>query len=202
MPVYAIKPPDRTRDLALDFLARMKSGSGFHTRGRLARAGVAVFLAAPHPVFNLTIEGIQEESPLEHARMTGWRFLAVSERAPLATLELKARYRTDDASFARITDSSMAQAVAAGLKNAEKSRPVRSGDYALGMVRMPALHWAALWLRDARGNGERDLFVPLAAARAAARATRVLTLQAFLAASRERVAKAERWIGQADPTGP
>lgn len=198
MSLYAVQPPDRTRNLALDYLARMRSGSGFHTRGRLACGDATAYLAVPHPVFNLSVDDMRVERPLDGARMTGWRFLVVSKREPLATVELRARYLADKATFGRVTDGPMAVAVAAGLKRAEGSRAIQDGDYAVGMVRIPSLQLAVLWLRDAQGRGERDMLVPLAAGKHAVHASQLLSPSAFFVGAWQRAEKVYRWTGLTD----
>jgi hypothetical protein len=157
-----LQPPDGTAELACLYVARLKAGPGFQTRGRLAAAAKdRLLLAAPHPVFNLAPADVGEQAGFESARMTGWRYLTLSGDQAVASVELAAEGPTMPARFSRITDGRMAESVTRAIAHAQRSTGRSGGRYFLGMLRLPALHVHALWLRHAQADGVHDLFVPL-----------------------------------------
>jgi hypothetical protein len=158
-----LRPPAGTIELAVQVVSRLQAGAGFQTRGRLTNSGrQALWLAAPHPVFNLPVHGLAAQASFESARMTGWRYVACSNDEAVATVELSAQDHEALPRFARITDGRLAESVTQALGWAERSARVSRGRYVLGMLRLPALQVQALWLRHAQADGVHDLFVPLA----------------------------------------
>jgi hypothetical protein len=159
MSLHVVRPPARTVRAATRCLAHMKAGRGFLTRGALgASTGEALFLAAPHPVFNLGVANIRAPHALACTRMTGWRFIVLSRGTALATLEFAARDRRDEGCFSRVTDGRMAASSSRAIGRAEDHPLVKGKHYALGMIRVTALDACALWLRDLAGSGQHDLF--------------------------------------------
>lgn len=161
MGLTTLDPPAATAETARRYVGTLKSGPGFQTRGALSRPHQRMWLAAPHPVFNLHLDEIGSHTSLEQARMTGWRFLVVSRSEALATVELAASSRNEAAVFCRITEGRMAASVVHAIKLAERSAVVRHRHYVLGMVRVPSIHLHALWLRDTQADGVHDLFAVL-----------------------------------------
>jgi len=161
MGLTTLDPPEGAAKKACEFLAALKSGPGFQTRGELSKQHLRLYLAAPHPVFNLPLDQLDEDMPFESAVMTGWNYLVISSGATLATIELTASNHHDTPSFCRVTDGRMAKSAARGLVMAERSATVKGGDYVLGMIRVPSIHVHALWLRDGQADGIRDLFALL-----------------------------------------
>lgn len=180
MGLTTIEPPTATTETALRYVGTLKSGPGFQTRGPLSRPRPRMWLAAPHPVFNLRLDEMSTRTPIEHARMTGWRYLVVSRSEALATVELAASSRNGAATFCRITDSRMAASVAHAIRLAERSAIVRRRHYMLGMVRVPSIHVHALWFRDAQADGAHDLFAILEPAPAGFPSDRLLERGDFL----------------------
>lgn len=159
MSLHVVSPPARTVRAAARYLGRMKSGSGFLTRGALAAStGEALFLSAPHPVFNLGSADIGTPDALARTHMTGWRFLVLSQGTAVATMEFAARDQRDEGCFSRVTDGRMAASSSRAIGRAENHPIVTARRYALGMIRVTALDACALWLRDLAESGRRDLF--------------------------------------------
>lgn len=159
MSLHVVRPPARTVRAATRCLGHMKSGSGFLTRGALAAStSETLFLAAPHPVFNLGVADIRAPDALARTRMTGWRFLVLSRGTAVATVEFAARDRRDEGCFSRVTDGRMAPSSSRAIARAEDHPLVKVRRYALGMIRVAALDACALWLRELAGSGQHDLF--------------------------------------------
>ena len=181
MALYVLEAPAGTAETACLYLGHMKAGRGFQTRGLLATSsGEPLWLAAPHPVFNLRLDDVGPNSTFESVQMTGWRFLAVSNGKAVATLELAAASRTDTSRFSRITDGRMAASAARVISKAERTAIVRHRQYALGMVRVPEIHVHALWLRDGDGGSLHDLFAAVIPAPAGVPQEKLLTTTRFM----------------------
>ena len=151
----------RTSHAAQAILGRLKAG-GFATRGALAASAKSeLWLAAPHPVFNIAVADIGLDDCLDRARMTGWRFFVLARARVVATLELAASSRRAAGRFARVTDGRMAASSARAIVRAEADAQIADRRYTLGMLRIPALRMYALWLRDRDAIARRDLFAPV-----------------------------------------
>lgn len=186
MGLKMLDPPEAAAKTACDILGALRSGPGFQTRGPLSRCRSQVHIAAPHPVFNLPLEALDADKPFEAAAMTGWQYLVVSHSAALATVELRAPNRYASPTFCRLTDGPMAKSAARWISKAEKSSVVRNGRYALGMIRTPAIHIHALWLRHELADGTRDLFALLEPAPFGMDTTHFCSPQRFLDFLRQR----------------
>lgn len=162
MTLHVVQPAASTVRAATLYLGRLKSGGGLLTRGALADANSGTLaLAAPHPVFNLAADEIGHPDALARTRMTGWRFIVVSQGRAVATIEFAATSRRDVGRFSRVTDGRMAASSARAIGRAERSMQARRRRYALGMLRVTALGVTALWLRDLDEVGRHDLFSPV-----------------------------------------
>ena len=82
----------------------------------------------------------------------------------LAAAEASATGPTSRAVFSHTNEGSFVQSAAAALAELEAWPQVKSGKFALGLLRVPALHVLALWLRDEDHKDGGDLLVPLAPA--------------------------------------
>jgi hypothetical protein len=162
MTLHVVQPEAATLHAAILYVGRLKADGGFLTRGALAEANPKTLsLAAPHPAFNLALDDIGRPDALARTRMTGWRFIVLSQGQAIATLEFAATSRRDAGQFSRITDGRMAASSARAIARAERSTQARLRRYALGMLRVSALGANALWLRDLDEVGRRDLFSPV-----------------------------------------
>jgi hypothetical protein len=118
-------------------------------------------LAAPHPVFHLSRDAIRSGGGFETATMSGWKFFVVVRGRAMAMVEAAAQSPSSKRRFAGIWRGRLVSCASASLLRAESRPDVQMGDYVLGMLRVPALHVTALWLRDGQGHGDLDLFIPL-----------------------------------------
>lgn len=181
MTLHVVQPPAATLRVARAILGRLGGGAGFLTRGALADANHSdLWLSAPHPVFNVGVDNIGQSDAIALTRMTGWRFIVLSRGKVVATMELSASRRSDAGRFARLTDGRMAASSARAIGRAEAGTLTGGRSYALGMLRVPALGVAALWLRDRDRADRQDLFAPVGSVPAPMRAEHWLPSAVFM----------------------
>lgn len=162
MPLRLIQPTASTAEVVRAQLAGMAQQQQFRTRGLAAARPAALGLAAPHPVFNLALEQIGQPGAIDRAAMTAWRYLITSGSEVIAAAEASARHAKGRAVFSGTNEGVFVRGSAEAIARAEAWPEVRTGRYALGLIRVPALYVVALWLRDEEGKEGGDRFVPLA----------------------------------------
>lgn len=196
MGLFITEPPTGITEGACLHLGRLKSGTGLQTRGMLAECTrEQLWLAAPHPVFNLRIDEIHPTASFEAVQMTGWRYIALSRGLAVATLEMASGSRTGVARFCRITDGRMAASVVRAISKAERNTTVSHRRYSLGMVRVPSLHAHAIWLRDGQADGVHDLFAVVTPVPPSLPKERLLTAHQFMNALSRLKQRAARTFG-------
>jgi hypothetical protein len=121
-------------------------------------------LAAPHPVFNLSLHRVGTKNCLRHANLTGWRYFMVSADTALAMVECESSQPGEKPAFARISTGRSLECSVTALSALETSATIDSESYVLGMLRVPGMHAQALWLRNEHRSYKYDLFVPLSSA--------------------------------------
>jgi hypothetical protein len=161
MTISLAQPSAATTALLQDRLVGMAEGAAFGTRGLAASAVRRLHLSVPHPVFNLSLDALGRDDALQRVRMTGWRYLLTDGMRVIAAVEAAARWRNDRAMYSHTNEGAFVQSTARLLGECGEWPEMRSRDAVIGMLRVPSLYFVALWLRDARGRGRRDLFVPL-----------------------------------------
>lgn len=162
MALRLVEPGAQVERVVQERLAGFAAGQGFRTRALAAAPPASLGLAAPHPVFQLGLDAIGTPGAIEHAAMTGWRYLVTSGRRVIASAHAAAASRGARATFSNLNEGPFAAATERALAQAERWPEVRDGRYALGLLSVPALYVEALWLRDEDGRDGGDRFVPLA----------------------------------------
>lgn len=112
--------------------------------------------AAPHEVYNLSLQALAKGDGLEAATPVGVRALITSHNEPIGAVELP---DADGAAGAVTSHGPFTQGTADALQVAEDSSDIGSGEFELRLLRVPALYLMTLWLKDREGG--EDLFVPL-----------------------------------------
>lgn len=143
--------------LARNALARLWARGA---RGPLvvrAHALEQLHLAAPHPVFDLTLDDVVAGRGLESAHRCGLRLLVLAGDRAVAAVELVPGPGPLPVVHLQLGDLPEANAVA--LRSAESLAPVLARDHELRLLRISALHLLAVW-----AHGESDILVPLAPA--------------------------------------
>ncbi len=164
MPIRVLQPADAVERVMRDQLATLAREDGLRLPAAGAAANVALSLALPHPVFNLSLAQVAEPGATQRAVMSGWRWLLTDGQGVLAAAEATASGPSSRAVFSHVNSGSFVQSAAASLREAEDWPEVKAGQFALGLLRVPVLNVMALWLRNEARVGEGDLFVPLAPA--------------------------------------
>jgi hypothetical protein len=144
-------------------------------------------VAAPHDVYTLSLDALGSGRGLEAAEPVGRRVLIMHAAAPVATAELE----RDGGMSA--TEGPFTEATAHAISRVEAWPAVVEGDYELRVLRLPALYFMGLWLKDE--SGDDDLVVPLDPAPAGIEAGRGYDEKELLGALRER---ARSRVGDAD----
>ena len=114
-------------------------------------------LAAPHPVYTLSLKALAGNADVEEAELVGQRCLILSDDDAVATAEIVDPEGSDGVTTTR---GPFTEATVATIDEVEGWDEVRERDYEMRLLRIPALYVMALWLHD-EGGGE-DLFSPLA----------------------------------------
>lgn len=136
-------------------------------------------LAAPHPVFDLSLDDVGQGRGLESARVSGLRFLVLAGERAVAAVDLVKG--PGPLPVPHVQLGPLPEALAAALRQTEDLEPVRLKDHELRLLRISGLHLLAVW-----AHGEQDLLVPLAPAPPEVRAGEAVTPGALLDGLRER----------------
>jgi hypothetical protein len=161
MALSVVQPAAAVTEMIRARLGDIAERRAFRTRGLAETAPQALQLSLPHPVFNLGIDDLASPAPLERAAMTGWRYLVMEGTRVVAAVEAAARWRNDPATYSHTNEGAFVQSAARLLGEADGWPEMRSGRHVIGLLRVPSLYFMALWLRDAQGRGQHDLFVVL-----------------------------------------
>jgi hypothetical protein len=112
--------------------------------------------SAPHPVFIADLEDVARGSLLKGARPDGWRYLLMRDEQVVgsATVDWD---EADGFSFSHVTQGPYVDSTREAIERAERLPEVRSEDFELRLLDVPALRVRALWL----AGKQRDLLIPL-----------------------------------------
>lgn len=176
MPLEPIPVPPDVVSAARSHLTRMAQRRGFRTRGLAEALPLTLALAAPHPVFTIGLRTVDGTDPLPRARGTAWRFLVRSGARPVAAAEVV--NKKGEAIFSHTNEGPFVEGTVRALEAVEPMDRVRSGNFELALLRVPALYVMALWLRDRSQNGS-DLVVPMDPAPAGMPTNRPLSGEEF-----------------------
>jgi hypothetical protein len=155
-----LRVPEPTRE-SVEAVRRHLSelGGRAQFRGRaLGRANpLNLALAVPHDVYFLGLDDVAAGAGLDAARLVGRRFLVMDGDQAVASAEIAER----DGAF-QANEGPYVEATATAIVAAERNPRLADGEYEVRVLRIPALYFMALWLRDERGAG--DVVIPLAPA--------------------------------------
>jgi hypothetical protein len=146
-------------------------------------------VAAPHDVYSLGLDALVAGKGLEAAEPVARRVLIMRAADTVATAELDDR----EGGELSATEGPFAEATASAIARVESWPTVVEGNYELRLLRLPALYFMALWLKDESGNDH--VIVPLDPAPAGLDARRGYAEDELLGELRER---ARSRLGGAD----
>lgn len=152
--------PAELSDSALEAIregvARLAGRPAYRDRGLGGAREEDLDVAAPHDVYTLGLDALAAGKGLEAARPVGRRVLIMRAEQPVATAELD---DPEGGGGLSATEGPFTEATATAISQVEGLPAVSERDYELRMLRLPALYFMALWLKDEAGTN--DLIVPL-----------------------------------------
>jgi hypothetical protein len=134
--------------------------TSFRGAGIRASNADSLDLTSAHEVFNLGLDDLVRDAGLAAAQAVGWRYLVSEGDAVIASAETSRGDGQKDQVFAQYNQGPFAAATADVLATVRASDQVRDADVEARVLRIPALHFMAVWLLAAGG----DTLVPLAPA--------------------------------------
>lgn len=151
----------------------------------LGGAAPVLGLAAPHPMFNLSLDALDAADWVKRAEMTGWRYFVTSDAAVVALAEAASTSPTGPVGGALTNEGPFVLGSEEALAFSERQDEISKGSYVLGLLRVPALYVVALWLRSEDRPATRDRFVPVSPAPAPLTANVLMKPKAFITALRQ-----------------
>jgi hypothetical protein len=158
MTLRVVQPTPESIEVVRSQLSQLAGRAEFRGRALGRASPLNLALTAPHDVYVLGLDQLAEGAALDAARVVARRFLVVDGDRAVASAELTG---PDESGF-QANEGPYVEATAAAIARAERDPALADGDYQVRVLRIPALYFMALWLKDQRGDG--DLVFPLAPA--------------------------------------
>jgi hypothetical protein len=149
-------PTRQTLDAVQSQLSELAGRIAFRRRALGQADPLDLALAAPHDVYFLGLDQLVEGVDLEAAKPIGRRFLVMAGDEAISSAEITA---PDGAGF-QANEGPFVAASAAAIAQAEADPELSAHDYELRLLRIPALYFVALWLRDDHDH-DHDVLIPL-----------------------------------------
>ncbi len=196
MPIHTPTAPQAALDALQSGLGQLRATGGPKFLVALTTGHAAPLAQGlPHQSYNLGLDAVQAGRGLEAAQPTSWRFL-LGEPSQAPTVDAEVRAAAGTQTLAGLNYGPFVAQTFNALQAASSHPDVASGTFELRLLRVPALHVVAVWLKDTTGSG--DIVIPLAPAPAGLTAGRHYSA-AELGAALATLAKT---IGAAPPKGP
>lgn len=162
MPLRSLVPPKTLTDELKSRVGEMGAERQLLVGDDLGgNAPLSLAMAAPHPVFNLALDAIGRPNWLSALRMTGWRYLVMSNEEVIAAAEaLAPTFDTTKSQGTLTNEGPFVAGTEEALSFSEQRDEVAKEPYAWALIRIPALHVLALWLRHESRVDSRDWIVP------------------------------------------
>ena len=162
MAIRYAAPPDGAERLATAGLNEVTRTARLKTAGGASLTTSApdqVTLSAPHEVHNIGLDALVAHRPLADSPTAGWRYLVQTHAGTVASSEVAADASGQPTVFAQLNEGPFVESTARSLVEVAGIPAVKSGNYEVRMLKIPALYVIALWLKDL--GGDADLVVPL-----------------------------------------
>ncbi len=155
MTLRVAEPTQESLDAVVAALSELAGRVEFRRRA-LARANpLDVTLAAPHDVYALGLDQVADGARIEQARQIGRRFLVMAGDRAISSAEIA----EEDGTGFQANEGPYVAATADAIARAEDDPDLAAGDYEVRLLRIPALYFVALWLKDDKGRD--DVLIPL-----------------------------------------
>lgn len=120
-----------------------------------------LFLAVPHPVYQLALKSLFNQHWLDEAFHTSWRFILMANDQPTAAVEVIATdSRRNPFLFSRINIGRFINSTVVALGIAEEIKS--DSKLYLRLLQIPAIQFIALWFHgDKDPDDTSDLIIPL-----------------------------------------
>jgi hypothetical protein len=149
-------PSRQSLDAVQSQLSELAGRIAFRQRALGQANPLDLALAAPHDVYFLGLDQLVEGVDLEAAKPIGRRFLVMAGDEAISSAEIAA----PDGSGFQANEGPYVAASAAAITQAEADPDLSTRDYELRLLRIPALYFVALWLKDDRDR-DYDVLIPL-----------------------------------------
>jgi hypothetical protein len=183
----ALRLPNTTKetlDAVASHLSELAARDNFGDRALNRANPESLALAAPHDVYSLGLEDLAQGAALDEATLVARRFLVIDGETPIASAEIA----TPEYGLAfQANEGPYVESTAAAIAQAESDPGLAEGDYEVRVLRIPALYFIGLWLKNEQS--ERDIVIPLAPAPLPVEAGSKLTAAELLAALAEPARK-------------
>jgi hypothetical protein len=149
-------PSAKSLETVRSHLSELAGRRGFEHRALNRANPTRLGLTAPHDVYFLGLDELAEGASLDAARAVGRRFLVVEGDRPVASAELADH---EEGTRLQANEGPYVESTAAAIAWAEQDRELAAGDYELRLLRIPALYFVGLWLKDEQDRA--DVVIPL-----------------------------------------
>lgn len=157
MTLRAAEMTEESVEAVRSHLSELAGRTAFPKRA-LSRANPAgLSLAAPHDVYFLGLSDLAKGVSLDAATLVGRRFLVMDGDRPIASAELADQ---DEGPGFQANEGPYVQSTAAAIARAEEDPELADGDYEVRVLRIPALYFMGIWLKNEQG-GQADVVIPL-----------------------------------------
>jgi len=158
MPLRAAEAPNRVLEEVRSTLNQFTKRGQFRTPALSRARADRLTLAAPHPVYTVSLQDLMDGRPLRDARLVAWRYLVEADTTPVASAEVVVA-EGKPPTFSQFNEGPFVQSTAAAIDELQRRSELQEVSYELRALQIPALYVVALWLADQ--SGERDLVRPL-----------------------------------------
>lgn len=108
------------------------------------------------PVFTAGLQSVLHPGGLSRARRSSWRYLIRAGRGPTQAMDIADTSEAAKAVTMRVGQS--VQRLRKHIRACEQDKKFKRRAYVVRLLRIPALHFSALWLKaDSKRN---DIFIP------------------------------------------
>jgi hypothetical protein len=159
MAIRLSEPPDTAGEVADSALRSFVTSGRYRLRTLEGKSPETIARAQPHPVYTLGLQDIASGRGLPAATLTSWRFLLQESGNTVAAIELAVDKQSGAMSFAGVNTGPFVDSTAAALGPDLAQLTPDPGDWAVRLLRIPALYLWAVWLADTAAN--KNLLSPL-----------------------------------------